>query len=312
VPLGRQATPTRAALRDTGAQLAAESVIAVAGISPEQVNDMLELELVHEDTPAPPASRLNGSAGAAEIKSSSHMLSLEFIEDAPAARQDRHGRPARPPCQRSPPRGGAAVVTAPVSDANLILEVLHSRSCARRTNAPLSARGTHLGREAQRDPAALDALICSGCWAGSPRIARRGIAAHQLHRQPVDRDARGRALRAEDRHGAECPWHRRDTLGFEIAEALCTQRRAQVERFITQVRQARCLGGDRGLLLRFPGAALLRSKALRLLKIDPKLTSSALKDKLSQALVVATVQAAKVMGVHCAAKRVDSQARCSG
>jgi len=53
---------------------------------------------------------------------------------------------------------------------------------------------------------------------------------------------------------------------------------------------------------------LLRSKAVRLVKIDPKLTSSALKDKLSQALVVATVQAAKVMGIHCAAKRVDSQA----
>ena len=68
-------------------ELTAESVVAVAaaGISPEQVNDILELELVYEATPAPPASRLNGSAGAAEIKSSSHMLSLEFIEDAPAA-----------------------------------------------------------------------------------------------------------------------------------------------------------------------------------------------------------------------------------
>jgi len=32
------------------------------------------------------------------------------------------------------------------------------------------------------------------------------------------------------------------------------------------------------------------------------------KDQLSQALVVATVQAAKVMGIHCAAKRVESQA----
>ncbi len=53
---------------------------------------------------------------------------------------------------------------------------------------------------------------------------------------------------------------------------------------------------------------LLRSKALRLVKIDPKLTSVALKDKLSQALVVAIVQAVKVLGIHCAAKRVESQA----
>jgi EAL domain-containing protein (putative c-di-GMP-specific phosphodiesterase class I) len=47
---------------------------------------------------------------------------------------------------------------------------------------------------------------------------------------------------------------------------------------------------------------------VRLVKINSKLTSSALKDKLSQALVVATVQAAKVMGIHCGAKKVDSQA----
>ena len=54
---------------------------------------------------------------------------------------------------------------------------------------------------------------------------------------------------------------------------------------------------------------LMRSKAVRLVKMDAKLTSSALKDKLCQALVVATVQAAKVLGIHCAAKRVDSQAQ---
>ena len=33
-----------------------------------------------------------------------------------------------------------------------------------------------------------------------------------------------------------------------------------------------------------------------------------MKDKLSQAMVVATVQAAKVLGIHCAAQKVDSQA----
>ena len=53
---------------------------------------------------------------------------------------------------------------------------------------------------------------------------------------------------------------------------------------------------------------LLRYKALRLIKLDAKLTSAALRDKLSQALVVATVQAAKVLGIHCSAKKVDSQA----
>ncbi len=60
-----------------------------------------------------------------------------------------------------------------------------------------------------------------------------------------------------------------DNIGFEIAEPLCLQRRAQV---------------------------------------DPKLTSVALKDKLAQAMVVAIAQAVKVLGIHCAAKRVESQA----
>ncbi len=51
----------------------------------------------------------------------------------------------------------------------------------------------------------------------------------------------------------------------------------------------------------------LASPAVRLVKIDPKLTSAALKEKLPQAVVIAISQAAKVLGVHCVAKRVDSQ-----
>jgi EAL domain-containing protein (putative c-di-GMP-specific phosphodiesterase class I) len=53
---------------------------------------------------------------------------------------------------------------------------------------------------------------------------------------------------------------------------------------------------------------LLRSKALRMLKLDARLTAAALRDKLSQAMVVATVQAAKVLGIHCSAKKADSHA----
>lgn len=99
-----------------------------------------------------------------------------------------------------------------------------------------------------------------------------------------------------------------ETLGFEIAEALCTQRRAQVERFITQCEKVRAWVVIDDFSFDSQMLPLLRSKALRLVKIDARLTSSALKDKLSQALVVATVQAAKVLGIHCAAKKVDSQA----
>ncbi|MDB6091481.1 MAG: hypothetical protein JWN85_4265 [Gammaproteobacteria bacterium] len=99
-----------------------------------------------------------------------------------------------------------------------------------------------------------------------------------------------------------------DNLGFEIAESLCTQRRAQVERFITLCDKLGCFVVIDDFSFDSSVLPLLRSKALRLVKIDPKLTSAALRDKLSQAMVVAIVQAVKVLGIHCAAKRVDSQA----
>ena len=99
-----------------------------------------------------------------------------------------------------------------------------------------------------------------------------------------------------------------ETLGFEITEALCTQRRAHVERFLTQCEKVGSWVVIDDFSFDSQVLPLLRSKAVRLVKIDAKLTSSALKDKLSQAMVVATVQAAKVLGIHCAAKRVESQA----
>lgn len=99
-----------------------------------------------------------------------------------------------------------------------------------------------------------------------------------------------------------------DNLGFEIAEPLCTQRRAQVERFISLCDKLGCFVVIDDFSFDSSVLPLLRSKALRLVKIDPKLTSAALRDKLSQAMVVAIVQAVKVLGIHCAAKRVESQA----
>jgi EAL domain-containing protein (putative c-di-GMP-specific phosphodiesterase class I) len=98
-----------------------------------------------------------------------------------------------------------------------------------------------------------------------------------------------------------------DNIGFEIAEPLCLQRRAQVERFITLCDKLGCFVVIDDFSLDSSIVSLLRSKALRLVKIDPKLTSVALKDKLAQAMVVAIAQAVKVLGIHCAAKRVESQ-----
>ena len=296
---------------------AAESVLAplpAAAIPPEQVNDILEFELAPEYTPAPPASRLNGSLEAAEIKSSSHMLSLEFIEDAPAAapKPPRAARPpAVPPVLREPaPPAVAAVVAAPLSDANLILEVLpfaKLRAGGQTRRFQVVARTSP--REALRDPAALDALIVQrllgwlaahrSAWNSQPTSFTVNLSIATLE----DERFVQKIAAALNAHGIAA-----DTLGFEIAEALCTQRRAQVERFITQCDKLGAWVVIEDFSFDSQVLPLLRSKAVRLLKIDPKLTSSALKDKFSQALVVAAVQAAKVMGIHCAAKRVDSQA----
>ncbi|HPF26424.1 MAG TPA: EAL domain-containing protein, partial [Steroidobacteraceae bacterium] len=51
---------------------------------------------------------------------------------------------------------------------------------------------------------------------------------------------------------------------------------------------------------------IMQSSAVRLVKIDTALTSSALDDRLSQAKTVGLVQTVKVMGLQTAAKRVDS------
>jgi EAL domain-containing protein (putative c-di-GMP-specific phosphodiesterase class I) len=99
-----------------------------------------------------------------------------------------------------------------------------------------------------------------------------------------------------------------DTVGFEISEPLCTQRRAQVERFMAGCEKLGCFAVIDDFSFDSAVVPLLRSRALRLVKIDGRLTASALRDKLSQAMVVAVVQAVKVLGMHCAAQQVDSQA----
>ena len=164
-------------------------------------------------------------------------------------------------------------------------------------------------RAAQCDPAVLDLLIVQRVvgW----------LAAHRTvwNSQPTSFTINLSIATLEDERfahkvSAELNAHgiAAETLGFEIAEALATQRRAQVERFIAQCDKLGTPVVIDDFSFDSQVLPLLRSKAVRLVKIDPRLTASALKDKFCQALVVATVQAAKVLGIHCAAKRVDNQA----
>lgn len=96
-------------------------------------------------------------------------------------------------------------------------------------------------------------------------------------------------------------------IGFELREAACINHYSLAEKFIAQCEQSRCFVVIDDFTFNTAMLELLRSGAVRLLKVDARLVTAALRDKLSQARVVAIAQAAKVLGTLCAAKYVDSQ-----
>ena len=323
---------------------AAAAAVAVKPISPVEVNDILEFDLPSKEMPAP---RAHTGASASDMMSLEFVdipviderflgEGVELADSAttteapaplaapakpvpkaapPAAR--RTAAPAAAPAARPEEKAPAPSVAAPAAtvmspaaanDPNLLLEVLpfaKLRSGGQTRRFQVIAR-TSAG---PRDPAAFDALILQrlmawlaahrSAWNSQPTSFTVNLSISTLE----DERFAQKLAAALNSHAIAA-----DTLGFEITEALCTQRRAQVERFITQCEKI----GAWVLIDDFSFDAqvlpLLRSKAVRVVKLSARLTSSALKDKLSQAMVVATVQAAKVLGIHCAAKKVDSQA----
>ena len=97
-------------------------------------------------------------------------------------------------------------------------------------------------------------------------------------------------------------------IGFELREAACVKQRVLAERFLAQCEQSHCFAVIDDFTFDSAVLDLLRSNAVRLLKVDARLVASALRDKLAQARVIAIAQAAKVLGMHCAAKYVDTPA----
>ena len=96
-------------------------------------------------------------------------------------------------------------------------------------------------------------------------------------------------------------------VGFEVAESICLTHPALMERFRVRCEQLGCYIVLDDFTLDSGALEFLRSKSLRLVRVDPKLTDTAMHDKLSQARVIAIAQATKVLGIHCAAKGVESQ-----
>ncbi len=232
-------------------------------------------------------------------------------EPAPAPTRAASAAPAARPSTRAvpaPPVVTVAAATPVVNDPNLLLELL---PFAKLRAGGQTRRFQVLARTSppHRDPAAFDALVMQrllgwlaahrASWNSQPTSFTVNLSIATLE----DERFAQKMAATLNTHGIAA-----ETIGFEITEALCTQRRAQVERFMSQCDKVGSWVVIDDFSFDSQVLPLLKSKALRLVKIDPKLSSSALKDKLCQALVVATVQAAKVLGIHCSAQKVDSQA----
>ena len=179
------------------------------------------------------------------------------------------------------------------------------------TNALKSRHGRCTG--AHRAPDALDSLIVQQllAWLGNNRAAWNSAPTSftlNLSITTLEDERFPQFVASHFKAQGIAP----ENLGFEISEPLCVQRRAQVERFVARCDKLGCFMIIDDFSWDSSVVPLLRSKALRMVKIDPQLTSAALKDKLAQAMVVAIAQASKVLGIHCAAKRVESRPRCNG
>ncbi len=337
IPAQSAAAPTNGRVRHTQDEL-----------TPGAVNDILEFELTDTPlvlpprqaaeesrsatTPPQPVPALNGHsrqvAHASPADSgSARALNSSAAADSGSLRTPTLGSPtsatsARLPRQHPSPAtdttssrtlAGPAVTGGPravsIDPAVLTLEMLpfvKLRSGGRLRRFEVLPAGT--GREL-RDPAVLDSAAVQRllAWLGAHRAAWTVEPASftlNVCIATVEDEGFLKQVAAGLQSNGIAP----DTLGFEIAEPLCTQRRAQVERFMAGCERLGCFVVIDDFSFDSAVLPLLRSKALRLVKIDGRLTGSALRDKLSQAMVVAVVQAVKVLGMHCSAQQVDSEA----
>jgi hypothetical protein len=95
-------------------------------------------------------------------------------------------------------------------------------------------------------------------------------------------------------------------LGFSIPAAAWERHHAATENFLEQCVALGCFAALEDFNLNGSGFALLRSSAVRCLKLDAALIESILSNKHSHATVVACVKAARVLGLYCVAKGVKS------
>jgi len=97
-------------------------------------------------------------------------------------------------------------------------------------------------------------------------------------------------------------------IGFEITEKSCVEQVRDVDTFVQSCEKIGCHLVLDDFTMHHNSLRWLGSSALKFVKLDPKITAVAMKDRVPQALVVAIAQASKVLGLSCVAKRVDTPA----
>jgi EAL domain-containing protein (putative c-di-GMP-specific phosphodiesterase class I) len=97
-------------------------------------------------------------------------------------------------------------------------------------------------------------------------------------------------------------------LGFEITEKSCMEQVRDVDMFVQACEKIGCHVVLDDFTMHHNSMRWLGSPALKFVKLDPKITAVAMKERVPQALVVAICQASKVLGLSAVAKRVDTPA----
>jgi EAL domain-containing protein (putative c-di-GMP-specific phosphodiesterase class I) len=95
-------------------------------------------------------------------------------------------------------------------------------------------------------------------------------------------------------------------VGFCLSPAAWDQQPDAAQRFIGECEQHHCFVALDDFSLLSSGLSLLRSSAVKCLKLDGALIASVVHDRFAHATMAAIVQAARVLGLYCVAKRVSS------
>jgi hypothetical protein len=97
-------------------------------------------------------------------------------------------------------------------------------------------------------------------------------------------------------------------IGLSLPATAWTLHPLATARLLTLCERLHCHGLLDDFALHGHSLELLRSKAVRMLKIDAQLTATAMSDRFARATLAAITHAARVLGLHCVAKGAPSAA----